>query len=52
MLVYLSSHPISKGRAATFRKGAAKGAAYTPALSRDEWDALVDICHNDPDRQD
>jgi len=52
MLVYLSSHPVSKARAAAFRKGAAKGKAYTPALSRDEWDALVDICHNDPDRQD
>lgn len=52
VLVYLSSHPISKGRAAAFRKGAAKDTAYTPALSRDEWDALVDICHNDPDRQD
>lgn len=51
MLVYLSSHPVSKGRAAAFRKGAAKGETYTPALSRDEWDALVDICHNDPNRQ-
>ncbi len=50
--VYLSSHPISKGRADAFRKGEAKGEAYTPALSRDEWDALVDICHNDPDQQD
>ncbi|WBX84794.1 M48 family metallopeptidase [Sphingosinicella microcystinivorans] len=52
MLVYLSSHPVSKGRAAAFRKGAVEDNDYTPALSRDEWDALVDICHNDPDRRD
>lgn len=51
MLVYLSSHPVSKGRAAAFREGAAKGKAYTPALSPGEWDALVAICDNGADRK-
>lgn len=50
VLVYLSSHPISKERGVRFRT-AAKAQHYQPALSRDEWDALVDICHNDPKQQ-
>lgn len=44
---YLSTHPVSKERAAQFRRAALPRPAE-PLLSRDEWDAIVDICHNDP----
>lgn len=46
-IVYLSTHPLSKGRAARFRQAALPVPAM-PLLTRDEWEALVDICHNDP----
>ena len=46
-IVYLSTHPLSKGRAARFRAAALPGPA-APLLTRDEWEALLDICHNDP----
>ncbi len=44
-LTYFSTHPVSTERAALFRKA---GTGSEPALDRDSWDALVDICHNDP----
>lgn len=44
---YLSTHPISKTRAAQFRRSAL-AAPEGPLLTRDEWDALADICHNPP----
>lgn len=50
-LGYVSSHPISRERAARFRGSAAPGKAYPPILARDEWNALVNICQNDPARQ-
>lgn len=48
-LAYFSSHPVSKVRATRFRLA---GTQSPPALSRDEWDALVGICHNDPEQQE
>jgi Zn-dependent protease with chaperone function len=50
-LSYLSTHPLSKERRARFRDSAVKGAAYTPALDRDEWEALFNICFNDKNRR-
>ena len=47
-LTYFSTHPVSRDRAARFRQA---GTRSPPALTRDEWDALVDICHNDPAQQ-
>lgn len=46
-LVYLSTHPLSKGRAERYRRAALRRPAE-PLLTRDEWDALADICHNPP----
>jgi hypothetical protein len=43
-LGYLSTHPLSKDREALFRKAAAPGIAYRPALSPAEWNALKMIC--------
>jgi Zn-dependent protease with chaperone function len=43
-LQYLSTHPLSAGREQRFRGSAVAGHAYHPALSRDEWEALADIC--------
>lgn len=48
-LNYLSSHPLSGDRERLFASNAAKDIAYRPALTRDQWEALVDICSNDPD---
>jgi beta-barrel assembly-enhancing protease len=48
-LSYLSSHPLSEEREKKFRKSAASGAAYSPALTAEQWRALVDSCKNDPD---
>ncbi|MBB5684352.1 M48 family metallopeptidase [Sphingobium boeckii] len=48
-LSYVASHPLSHAREKVFAGSAVKGRAYTPALTRDEWDALVNICHNDKD---
>jgi Zn-dependent protease with chaperone function len=47
-LSYISSHPMSEERQKRFRDSAARGRAYRPALSRDEWEALFNICFNDP----
>ena len=46
-LGYVASHPLSQAREKVFAGSAVKGRAYTPALTREEWDALVNICHND-----
>lgn len=45
---YLASHPGSGERGAAFRAAFDPGARYRPVLDRQAWDALVDICHNDP----
>lgn len=45
---YLSSHPLSQKRERAFRAARRKGAGYVPLLSGEEWDTLLDICHNDP----
>jgi len=50
-LSYLSSHPISSERRRKFRASFVKGHAYQPALSRDEWEAIFNICFNDPRRE-
>ncbi len=50
-LAYLSTHPISDGRAARFSASLNKDLTYRPALDRLQWDALVDICNNDPARK-
>ncbi len=47
-LAYVASHPVSADRAARFAKSADPKAVYTPALRRDQWNALIDICQNDP----
>lgn len=47
-IAYLSSHPVSTERERNFRASAIKGGTYRKSLTRDEWDALVDICFNDP----
>lgn len=46
-LSYVSTHPMSAERQKRFRDSAARGRAYRPALSRDEWEALFNICFND-----
>ncbi len=47
-LEYISTHPLSAQREKRFRAAAAQGAQYQPSLTRDEWEALFSICHNDP----
>lgn len=47
-LEYISSHPLSAQREKRFRAAADSGAKYRPSLTKDEWDALFSICHNDP----
>jgi Zn-dependent protease with chaperone function len=49
-LSYISTHPLSEERERKFRASAVPGGGYRPALSRDEWEALFNICFND--RQD
>jgi hypothetical protein len=43
-LEYISTHPLTGAREQRFRASAVPGHAYRPALSRDEWEALADIC--------
>ena len=45
-LTYLSSHPMSAERQRKFRASAQEGRSYSPSLSRDDWEALWDICRN------
>lgn len=51
-LSYISTHPLSTERRARFRDSAVKGAAYTPALDRAEWQALLAICASDGRKKD
>lgn len=51
-LSYMSSHPMSDERRRRFEASAERGHRHKPALTRDEWDALADICHNDPAREE
>lgn len=48
-LGYLASHPVSASRERAFKSSARKGAAYTPAITPEQWRALVESCKNDPD---
>ena len=41
---FLQSHPLSSGRAQRFAASFDPNARYQAALSRDQWDALFDIC--------
>jgi predicted Zn-dependent protease len=41
---YISTHPLTGAREQRFLASAVAGHAYRPALSRDEWEALADIC--------
>jgi Zn-dependent protease with chaperone function len=45
---YISTHPLSSERRRRFLASAQPGRRYRPALTAEEWDALQDICHNDP----
>jgi beta-barrel assembly-enhancing protease len=47
-LQYLSSHPPSGERSAKFRRSAVPEHRYRPALSKEEWGALQDICWEGP----
>ena len=49
-LSYVSTHPMSSEREKRFRESAGKGRKYAAALSRDEWEALFNICAHDPAR--
>ena len=46
---YLSSHPMSEERRKAFLASERKDAAYTPAITPQQWRAIVDACANDPD---
>lgn len=46
---WMASHPVSAEREAAFRRSAVKGHRYAPALSAQEWKAVVDACTDDPD---
>ncbi|HEY1144811.1 MAG TPA: M48 family metallopeptidase, partial [Allosphingosinicella sp.] len=47
-LGYLSTHPMSTARRDLFADAARPGPAYTAALDREQWAALVDICRTWP----
>lgn len=49
-LSYISTHPAPGERERRFRESAAGRSEWKPPLSRDEWEALADICHNDPEQ--
>lgn len=49
-LSYVSSHPVSRERKELFARSHRKDSRYSEALTRDQWDALADICYNDPRR--
>jgi hypothetical protein len=50
-LAYISTHPMSADRERRFRESAAPGRTYLAPLSREQWDALYNICFNDPARR-
>lgn len=45
---YVSTHPLSQSRERAFRRSKEAGRGYAPVLDKAQWDALLDICHNDP----
>ena len=45
---YVSTHPLSQSRERAFRRSKLSGRVYAPILDKAQWDALLDICHNDP----
>jgi beta-barrel assembly-enhancing protease len=49
-VAFLASHPAPRERAERFQKSAAKTVGYAPALTQEQWDALADLCHNDPNQ--
>jgi Zn-dependent protease with chaperone function len=48
---FLQSHPLSGKRAERFAASFDPKAHYTPALNREQWDALSDVCWKDPQKQ-
>ncbi len=48
---FLRSHPLSTRRASRFAASFDRSAQYRPALSRDQADALFDICRSAPDEK-
>ena len=50
-LSYVSTHPMSQERQKAFAASRDKNRRYNPALTRDEWEALFNICQNDPARR-
>lgn len=46
---YMSSHPLSDERRKVFLASARTGADYSPAVTPQQWRAIVDACANDPD---
>jgi predicted Zn-dependent protease len=48
---FLQSHPLSDSRAGKFSASFDPKAAYRPALSRDDQDALFDICRDAPGKR-
>ncbi len=47
-LGYLSSHPLSETREKKFRDSVVKGTPYRPALTTEQWQAIVNSCAKDP----
>jgi predicted Zn-dependent protease len=48
---FLQSHPLSRSRAAKFAASFDRHAHYSPALDRDQADALFDICRRPPAKE-
>ena len=48
---FLESHPLSGKRAKAFSASFDPKAHYQPALSREQWDALSDICWKRPEKK-
>lgn len=48
---FLQSHPLSAKRARRFQASVDRGEHYTPALNRDQSDALFNICWKGPAKQ-
>jgi beta-barrel assembly-enhancing protease len=47
-LGYLSSHPLSASREKQFRSSVIQGSPYQPALTPEQWSAIVESCAKDP----
>jgi len=52
MFAYIANHPLSADRAARFRRSAAGGAHYVPAINTAEWMALRGICAGETDKME